>query len=207
VQVKFSPMMEERSNPSRGSSTRNSPALQGVEPSWQALLGVAGSSAVAAALSGTAVAGGGCDMAADVSSLPQKVYSPSMPEVSDEALRLHMMMHNSGGEEKGKRHDVVPMYLAYQQQSMHGGQQRWADARISPTVSPLAPMSAPPGEGSGGNAPQLVLATAVEHPEDQDGSFADGAGNGEKSVMAMSPLEVQGLVSLGGELQISPSRP
>lgn len=153
-----------------------SPSLPGLEPSWEALLGAAGSSARAAVL-GTGANGD----TADKASLPQKVFSPSMPETSDEAY--YGISDNLGGYNGV----TAPVFLAYQQHNGGpgmAGAQRWADTRISPTVSPLVPMSAPPGEGvERSTAPQLVLATAVEHPEEGDSPDAAGAGNGEKSVM------------------------
>lgn len=174
--VKFSPTMEERSNPSRTSSKASSPAIPGQEPSWQALLGAGGSAAASASFPG--------DQADAAASLPQKVYSPNMPEISDESW--------------GKN-NTTPVYVAWNQQG--AGVQRWADQRMSPvehTVCPKAspkdnqqPHQQPMPHGEGSNAaPQLVLATAVEDTSSPD------AANSEKSVMVCRHWKSKGFCRL-----------
>lgn len=183
---------------SHSSSKASSPVLQGPEPSWQVLLGSAGSSAAAAATGngGRSAGSGGSDSVGHESrdaSLPQKVHSPSMPEMTDEG-RLQMVAEETSGPsfmgnqapQSGPSHDNRPYYLAWQQQHpAGGGQQRWADQRLSPTVSPMVPMTAPPGEVSA--TPALVLATAVDRqagPE-EDASSPDltTSASTERSVM------------------------
>jgi len=163
----------------------------GAEPVFSTLFGPAGSSAAAAA-TGTA---------ASRSDQPQKVYSPSMPEVSDETKRLHMVVQAasrvspSGSAEERSGYDlgtpympnnaqhsgsapgVVPVYLAWQQQQSYGGfgeRNMWADTQLSPNASPMVPMSAPPAE-VGQHTAQLVLATAVEPPDGTDTRQQEGS--------------------------------
>eukprot|EP00747_Dinoflagellata_sp_TGD_P050951 gnl/TRDRNA2_/TRDRNA2_147065_c1_seq1.p1 gnl/TRDRNA2_/TRDRNA2_147065_c1~~gnl/TRDRNA2_/TRDRNA2_147065_c1_seq1.p1 ORF type:complete len:464 (-),score=63.90 gnl/TRDRNA2_/TRDRNA2_147065_c1_seq1:138-1529(-) len=86
-------------------------------------------------------------------------------------------------QQGGGAHGVLPLYLTWSQQ--HGSGQRWADQRLSPTVSPVAPRTAPmvPGmqgmqgmQDASSYQPQLVLALS----SDNGAAAADAA---EKSVM------------------------
>jgi hypothetical protein len=122
---------------------------------------------------------------------PQKVHSPSMPEMS---LTEAMMPTDADVTPK-------PLYLSWQQQNP--GAQRWADQRLSPTVSPMQPMAAPPGEGAGG-AKQLVLSMDYRQGSLDDGVPATDASSpdaptatgAEKSVMVCRHWKSKGFCKL-----------
>lgn len=168
------------------SSKESSPVNQGKEPSFPLLLGA------------TATNSGSGSEGHSNSSMPQKVHSPSMPEISEKHLPT----------------DVVPMYLSWQQQhhahpgyppGQHfppghpgaAGAQRWADQRLSPTVSPMAPMASPPSEGSG--TTQLVLSIERKGKgglEDTSSPEAPTVGSVDKSVMVCRHWKSKGYCKL-----------
>mmetsp|Transcript_84967 Transcript_84967/g.134214 ORF Transcript_84967/g.134214 Transcript_84967/m.134214 type:complete len:434 (+) Transcript_84967:85-1386(+) len=161
-------------------SQESSPVIQGKEPSFPLLLGASGSNAVSGS--------GGSDGHSN-STMPQKVHSPSMPEITEK----HMS-------------DINPMYLAWQQQHQGhpgfppghpgaAGAQRWADQRLSPTVSPMAPMTSPPGEGT----TQLVLVDRTGALEDASSPDAPTAGSSDKSVMVCRHWKSKGWCRLEGD--------